>query len=71
MMLELQINDANFCFSFSQRCLHAVSIEETAMRVLMFDSSFSYRQEWPKGQSAANTMWVTFSVPVPSLQCFW
>lgn len=51
MMLEFQGNDANFCSSFNQRCLCTISIEETAVKVLMFDSSFSCRQEWPKGKS--------------------
>ena len=59
-MLEFQINDASFCFSFNQRCLHTVSIEETAVQVLMFDSSLSDRQEWPKGKSTANTTWLHF-----------
>lgn len=65
MMLEFQGNDANFCSSFSQRCPCTISIEETVVKVLIFDSSFSYRQEWPKGKSTANTMCLLFLCPFP------
>lgn len=51
--------------SFLIGCLNTVSVGETAVKVLMFDSSFSYRVKWLKEKSAANIMWLRFLCPFP------
>jgi len=65
MMLELQINDASFCFGVYQRCLRTVGVEKTAVKVSVFDSSFLYREERPKGRAAQTQCDCVFPAPSP------